>query len=320
MSAQRLSAKTAARPVLAAACLTVALWASAFPGIRAGLAAYGPAQVALLRYAVASLVLAGYALATRMPPPRPRDLPGIALMGLIGIAAYNLLLNTGEVSVPSAVASFIVAAAPIFMAIEARLFLRERLRGWGWVGIAISFVGVAAIALAGHSGLALDPRAVLVLAAALAQSLYFVGQKPFLRQYTPLQVTTYAIWAGTLVLLPFAPGLLAQAAEAPISATLAVVYLGVFPGALAYVSWAFALAHLPASVAGSFLYVVPVLALGIAWVWLGEIPPLAAVLGGVLVVAGVILVNRRGKVAGNPAATAARHVITVRETVDEVAQ
>jgi drug/metabolite transporter (DMT)-like permease len=89
---------------------------------------------------------------------------------------------------------------------------------------------------------------------------------------------------------------------APLSATLATVYLGVFPGAIAYVAWAQALAHLPASRAASFLYVVPVVALTIAWVWLGEIPSILALLGGVLVIAGVITVNRRGHATPTPKA------------------
>jgi drug/metabolite transporter (DMT)-like permease len=279
-----------------AAMLVVALWASAFPGIRAGLHAFGPPEVALLRYAVASCVLAIYAVIVRLPLPRLRDIPGIALTGAVGIALYNLLLNAGEVGTSSGVASLIVASAPVFMAVESRLFLKEQVHLWGWGGILLSFAGVAVIALgASGSGFTVNLSALLVLGAAVAQSIYFVAQKPYLRRYTAVQYTTYAVWAGTLLLLPFAPGLVSQIRTAPPDTTLAVVYLGVFPGAVGYVVWAYALARLSASVAGSFLYLVPACAIGIAWLWLGEVPTTLSVLGGVVVTSGVIVVNTLGK-------------------------
>ena len=280
---------------LAALGLTVVCWASAFPGIRAGLQGYSPEHVALLRYLVAAAVLAVYALAVRMPLPQRRDVPGIALVGCIGIAVYNVALNVGEVYVAAGTASFLVAAAPIFVALLAGVLLKERVRRWGWVGIAVSFAGVTVIAVSSGAGLRFEPAALIVLGAALAQSLFFVGQKPYLARYSALQFTTYAIWAGALCLLVFAPGLDRAIAAAPLTATLAVVYMGIFPGALGFVTWAYALARTPASTAASFLYLVPVLALGLAWVWLGELPPALALLGGVLVLAGVVIVNTRGR-------------------------
>jgi len=277
------------------AAITICLWASAFPAIRVGLQAFSPVHVALLRYLVAALVLAVYAVVTRMPLPRRADVPRLALAGLIGFTLYNALLNTGEVTVPSAVASFIIASAPVFIALFATLFLHERLRVAGWAGIALSFVGVTVIALSNGSGLQLDPRAFIILLAALAQSIYTVGQKPLLKRYSPLQFTSYAIWFGAFFLLIFTPGLRTEINAAPPGALLALVYLGVFPGAIGYITWSQVLARLPASTAASFLYMVPALALFIAWIWLGEVPTLIALGGGALILAGVILVNTLGR-------------------------
>jgi drug/metabolite transporter (DMT)-like permease len=283
-------------PYLAAG-LTVVLWASAFPGIRASLGAYSPAHVALLRYGTASLALAVYAAVTRMPLPHWRDIPTFVALGIVGISFYNVALNTGEVTVPSAVASFIIASAPIFMALQAQFLLGERLRVWGWLGIGISFGGVALMSLRGAHGWSLDWHAPLVLLAALAQSIYSIGQKRLVRRYSAFACTAYAIWAGTLVLLIFAPGVVQAVQTAPTSATVAVIYLGIFPGAIAYVAWSQALAHLPASTAASFLYIVPVFALLIAWIWLGEVPLVVTLIGGLLVIVGVIIVNLRGRLS-----------------------
>lgn len=277
-------------PVVAAG-IAVVLWASAFPGIRAGLRAYSPTHLALLRYLTASLTLAVYAFATRMRLPHWRDLVGIALLGLLGVTFYNVALNMGEITVPAATASFLIGFGPILMALEARLWLGERIRRWGWVGILVSFTGIAVIALSGKQGVELNPRALLVLSAALAQSLYFVGQKSLLKRYSAVEVTTYAIWAGTCFLLLFFPGLLGAVWAASPSTTVSAIYLGVFPGAIGFVSWTYALAHLPTSQVASFLYLTPLVALGVAWIWLGELPAPLALSGGALVLLGVLMVR-----------------------------
>ncbi len=144
-----------------------------------------------------------------------------------------------------------------------------------------------------RGGVRFDGGAFLVLLAAVSQSLYFILQKPYLQRYTPLEFTAYAIWAGTALLLIFLPGLPERLASAPAPATLAVVYLGIFPGALAYVTWARVLSRTPASKATSFLYLVPLLAIAIGWAWLGEVPTALTWLGGMGTLVGVALVNRR---------------------------
>lgn len=280
------------------------LWASAFAGIRAGMrltpaglpepGGYGPGELALLRFGTASSALALYALATRMRMPGWRDLPVIALSGFLGISTYHVALNFGEVTVQSAAASLLISAGPVFTALLSALFLRERLTRVGWGGILVAFSGVALIATSGAKGLEFTPGALLILLSAAVAAIYSILSKRSFRKHTALEFTCYSIWAGTLPLLVFLPGLARQAPAAASSATLAVLYLGLFPGAIAYVLWNFALSRMPASLLSSFLYLSPVLATLIAWAWLGEIPSPLTILGGAIAIVGVVLVQTKG--------------------------
>jgi drug/metabolite transporter (DMT)-like permease len=279
----------------AAVIVTVAVWSSAFAGIRAGLKGYSPESLALLRYFVASIIFAIFAIIRRMPLPEKRDLPALIGLGFLGFTAYNILLNAGEVGVSAGVASFIIASAPVHMALLARVLHGERLSAWGWGGILVSFAGVAVISISGSEGFQLSIEALLVVAAAFISALYSVAQKPYAAKYGALRFVTYAVWTGTAFLMVFAPGLLSEMQTAPPDATLAVIYTGIFPGAIGYTLWSYVLARMPASLAGSFLYLIPALAAIIAWAWLGETLDPSSLLGGVLILAGVIVVNRRGQ-------------------------
>jgi drug/metabolite transporter (DMT)-like permease len=281
------------RTVMAIA-IAILFWASSFASVGAALDEFSPGSIAVFRFGVASLVLLLIALLRKISLPDRKDVPFFLVLGFFGITVYHLAQNYGQTTVTAGSASLIIASVPIFTALLAKAFLKERLSGRGWLGIFISLAGIAIISWGEGDEYAIDAGALLMILAAVSVSLFFVFQKYLHNRYSPLQITTYSIWSGTLYLLVFLPGLLAEINDATVGNIINMVYLGVFPGALAYLAWNYALSKTPASILTSVLNISPVPAIIIAWIWLNEIPTALAIIGGTVAIAGVLVVNRYG--------------------------
>ncbi|MEU6219731.1 DMT family transporter [Streptomyces sp. NPDC047022] len=277
-----------------AALVSVLLWASAFVSIRSAGAAYSPGALALGRLLAGSLTLGVFCLVRREGPPPRSAWRGIAISGLLWFGFYMVVLNWGERQVDAGTAALVVNIGPILIALLSSRLLGDAMPPRLLTGMAVSFAGAVTVgvSMSGDGGSSVLGVALCVLAA-MAYASGVVAQKPALRTASALQVTTFGCLVGAVACLPFAGQLVHDAAGAPLSATLNMVYLGVFPTALAFTTWAYALARTTASRMGATTYAVPALVVLMSWLFLGEVPGLLTLGGGALCLAGVAVSRSR---------------------------
>lgn len=279
-----------------AATVTVVLWASAFVSIRSAGAAYAPGALALGRLLAGALTLGAICLVRREGLPPRSAWRGTAISGVLWFGVYMGVLNWGERQVDAGTAALVVNIGPVLIALLGSRLLGDAMPPRLLAGMAVSFAGAATVGLSmsGDGGSSVL-GVVLCLLAAMAYAAGVVAQKPALGSASPLQVTTWGCLVGALTCLPFAGQLVRDAAHAPVSATLNMLYLGVFPTALAFTTWAYALARTTASRMGATTYAVPALVVLMSWLFLGEVPGLLTLAGGVLCLAGVAVSRSRSR-------------------------
>ena len=269
------------------------LWASAFVGIRIGLISYSPGALALFRFLIASLLMALLSLRQSSAPKIPRsERLQLALLGVLGIGVYNVSLNYGELSVSAGVASFVIGLTPALTVLFSVLFLGERPVRTVYWGIFISLSGLTLMVFDGSNGSSMGYGVLIVFIAALTSAAYSLLQKVYLKHYHPVAVTSWIIWGGTLSMLVFAPTLWQEIFVAKAQATWAIIYLGIFPAALAYLAWSYVLQGLSASHASMYLYAMPILTSLMGFILLHEHLHHLSLCGGFLAMIGAFYASR----------------------------
>jgi len=278
---------------LIAGLVTVVVWGSAFVGIRAADASLSPGSIALGRLLVTCAILVPVALVRREPLPSHRDMLQVAAYGVLWLAIYSTTLNGAERTVDAGTAAMLINTGPILIAILAGILLHEGFPRGLLAGCAVAFTGATLIAFVGTASRSGSGIGILLcVVAGLAYALAVLVQKPALARVSSFQVTWLGVVAATIACLPFAPLLANEATRAGAAAMAWTVYLGAVPTAIGFATWSFALRRTSAGRTASLNYLIPVVAIILGWLILGETPPLLALVGGALCITGVYIARR----------------------------
>jgi drug/metabolite transporter (DMT)-like permease len=282
---------------LVAVAVTLVLWSSAFVAIRHLGHTFSPGALSLGRLLVGSLAL-GVVLAVRgWRMPTRREWPGLVAIGLLWFGLYNVALNAGELRVDAGTAALLIQLSPVLVAVLAAVFLKEKATPALGVGLLVAFGGVVLIATSTSDAGNRDPfGVVLCLISAAAYAVSLILQKPLVARLPAIEITWIACTVGAIACLPFAGDLVSDARASSAADLGWVVFLGVFPTAIAFSTYAFALSHMSAGNLAVTTYLVPPITVLLSWVLLSETPPVMAYVGGVLALVGVSLARRKPRV------------------------
>ena len=296
------SADARARHLAEIAVLGVmVLWAGNFIVVKSAVAQLPPVGFTFLRFALAALTLLVLLRLREGTIRLPRrDMAAIMALGALGFGVYQILWTTGLTTVAAGDSALLIAATPVFVAVLAVVARSDVLTPLKLTGVLVSFAGVA-IVVASGPGLSLGGSLVgeaMTLAAAGCWGVYTAFAAPYLRRHSPLMATTWATVAGTIVLAPIA--IVQLAAIDPLllgpDVVGAIVYSGLLSAGISNVIVLHAVKIVGPTRTAALQFLVPALAVVFAAIFLAEGVRAGQVVGGVVIVAGVLL-TRRARVA-----------------------
>ena len=279
--------------------IAIFIWGFAYVVTKSGLSAVPPMLFALLRYAVASLLLVPLALArgglARLPKPVPWKT--LILMSLAGVTVYYILFNLALGYTTASQTALIQSSFPAVVAMMAFVWLHERLFRRRVVGIALAVVGVVLIVANTEADTsARDPLLgnALAFASVLAWGVYTILAKR-MSNADPIAVTATISLIGTILLIPavLLEGANVSLSSIPMSGWVPIIYLGALASAAGYLLYSRALRDIDASLVGTFINLSPVIGVVAGVVVLDESITVPAIIGGIMVLAGVWISSGR---------------------------
>ncbi|MFO7690300.1 MAG: DMT family transporter [Cryobacterium sp.] len=270
----------------------VAASAPGYVATREALTALAPQDLVPLRYLAAALLLGLYLLVRRRRLRlNARDAPRMLVVAVCGYGGFGLLLTFGQATVPAGTTSLLLNISPVFAFILGYFVLVERTTSRGYWGMLVSVVGVAIISLGDATAAGIDGNMLLIVAAALLLAVFLIVQQPLLGRVGAAEMAFWGCAVGGLMTLPAA-----RFDVVPVRFTasvwLALAVLLVLSTAVSYALWALTLARTSVAEGGSLLLVVPIIAVLLGWAVLGEVPSLAAVIGGATALGGVVMLSK----------------------------
>jgi drug/metabolite transporter (DMT)-like permease len=274
----------------------VLIWGTNFSVVKVALREFSPLAFNALRFVLASAIMFAVLHPTRATlDVQRRDIPTFIGLGLLGNVLYQVLFIYGVDWTLAGNAALMLATVPIFVSLFSTLLRHERIGATGWAGVLLSVAGIILVVWGGVRGPQFGADTVrgdiTMLAAAVAWSAYTVGAAPLVQRYGALKTTAGTMWIGTVVLVLLStPALLAQDWSAISAASWGgVVFSGALSIALAYIIWYYGVRHLGSSRTAVYSNTVPLVALLVAWLTLGETPTWTQVAGAAAIVGGVLL-------------------------------
>lgn len=273
------------------------IWGWSFLFIKVAVEGMTPPTVACVRVALGAAVLLAVLRATGRSVPLERAmLRHFAVAALLGNALPFTMLAWGEERITSALTAVLNASTPLFTSVAAALYLGDRLHRWQVVGLLAGFAGVGVAAGFGGSDLAHSSvlGSLAAVGAGLCYGLAFAYMRRHLTGIEPTVAAAGQLVAATALLLPFAVATSATSGlELDGHRAGAIAALGTIGTGVAYVLNYRVIAELGATRASMVTYVVPVVAVAVGIVVLGEPFELRMVAGGLLIIGGIALVYRR---------------------------
>ena len=280
--------------ILSALFLQQTLGALAFPISKYGLAIVEPFTFAFYRFVISAVILTGIAVSRKYDVPiEKKDYLKIFGLGVIIIPFNQVAYLFGQSLTGAGHGALIFATTPIWIFIAAMFHLKEKLKFRRALGIAVAVIGVVVIMTGGAVKVGKEYLIgdLIILLAVLAWAYYTILGKPLVQKYGAFRVTAYALSSGTLLYLPF--GFYAATkvdyAQVTLGGWLAVLYMAIGTSVFAYVLWYWVLKHMEVSRMAVFHNFQPVIASVVAFFWLGEPLGWPFVIGGMTVLAGVIV-------------------------------
>jgi len=276
--------------------LAVLFWGLNLAIVKIAIAHLSPHTFNSIRLSVSALILFIFLAVRREPLALSRsDLLKVIVLGILGNFCYQYLFIKAIDVTTASNTSLILATSPIFIALISWAFKIERLTWPGWVGIAISFIGLYLVITNQSGGFHFSGDSwrgdIMLLVANIFWACYTVFSKPLLNRMSPLKFSTLTLAAGSLIyLVVAAPNLKAQAwASVPAASWLSLAYSGLFAIVLGYVFWYTSIKEVGNSKTAIYNNLTPVMAVLFACLVLGERIKSAQILGAAVILAGVYL-------------------------------
>ncbi len=276
-------------------------WGASFIATKLALRDLAPVTVVWMRFAIGVVILGvATGIKRQFSIPHGQDWLYFGLLGFLGITFHQWLQSTGLQTVQASTTAWIVATTPVFIGVLSWIFLREKLAWLQVVGIILAATGVILVVskgdlgalFSGHFGTTGD---ILILISAPNWAVFSILSSRGLKKYPATRMMFFVMLIGWLFtsILFISGGNIADIRNLTPSSLAGVGFLGVFCSGLAYIAWYDGLQALPATQVGAFLYLEPLVAVLVAWVVLGEGLIPVALLGGLVILLGVRLVQKR---------------------------